>query len=166
MTFEDGKSKINYPQTAPPEAIIKTLRKEYARRLLMYELHMSEAKTENKAVECEKKKELREYFMSTANRRNFIMRCCLANLNDQSISVPETTKLLGMSDQGMTAMIRNCVQKGWILLAKNKHGHRWVNATEITIETWLDYADYVSIMSNKFDFVYLNASRKALGDLA
>ena len=57
-TFGDGKSKITYPQTAPPEAMTTTLRKEYARRLLMYELHMSEAKTENKAVECEKKKKL------------------------------------------------------------------------------------------------------------
>lgn len=164
-TFGDGKSKITYPQTAPPEAMTTTLRKEYARRLLMYELHMSEAKTENKAVECEKKKEIREYFMSTANRRDFIMRCCLANLNEQYISVPETTKLLGMSDQGMTTMIKNCVQKGWILLDKNKYGHRQVKATEITIETWLDYADYVSIISNKFGFVYLNASRNTIENL-
>ena len=163
--FGDGKSKFTYPQTAPPETIVNTLRKEYARRLLMYELHMSEAETENKAVECAKKKEIREYCMSTANRRKFIMHCCLANLNDQCVSVPETTKLLGMSDQGMTDMIKNCVLKGWVLLEKNKSSHRWVKATEITLETWFDYADYASIMSNKFDFVYLNASRDTIENL-
>ena len=58
--FGDGKSRFTYPQTAPPEAsenfiAAQALRKEYARKLLMFELHMSGRNNDNKAVECEQK---------------------------------------------------------------------------------------------------------------
>mgnify|MGYP001196689753 CR=1 FL=1 len=140
----------------------QALRKEYARKLLMFELHMSERNNDNKAVECEQKAKIRTYCMSTPNKRNFIMHCCLATLNNKCISVAETTKLLGMSDAGVTLIINECFDAGWILLDKDKSGCRRVKATEITIETWLDYADYVNIMVDKFDFVHINASRRAM----
>tara|TARA_R110002012_G_scaffold51785_6_gene133490 strand:+ start:1259 stop:1729 length:471 start_codon:yes stop_codon:yes gene_type:complete len=141
---------------------IQALRKEYARKLLMLELHMANKKNDNTAVECDVKEGIREYCMSTPNRRNFIMHCCLATLNNKCISVSDTQKLLGMTDPGMRDMIKECVEKKRILLEKNKAGHRRVKATEITLETWMDYADYMNIMVDKFDFVHINASRRAM----
>ena len=141
---------------------IQALRKEYARKLLMLELHMSTVRNNNKASECDFKKDIRKYCMSTPNRRNFIMHCCLATLNNKFISVSETQKLLGITDPAMRAMIEECVDKKRIMLGKNKAGHRRVKATEITLETWMDYADYMNIMVDKFDFVHINASRRAM----
>tara|TARA_R100001163_G_C5064314_1_gene201885 strand:+ start:2006 stop:2470 length:465 start_codon:yes stop_codon:yes gene_type:complete len=141
---------------------IKALRKEYARKLLMYELHMLGAENNNKATECKTKSEIRAYCMSTPNKRNFIMHCCLATLNNKCISVADTTKLLGMSDVGVKTMVDECFAAKWIELDKNKSGYRRVKATEITLETWMDYADYVNIMVDKFDFVNINASRRAM----
>lgn len=140
----------------------QALRKEYARKLLMLELHMSTVRNDNKASECKHKTAIRKYCMSTPNKRNFIMHCCLATLNNKCISVSDTTKLLRMSDAGITPIVNDCFDAGWILLDKDKSGVRRVKATEITIETWLDYADYMNIMVDKFDFVHLNASRRAM----
>ena len=140
----------------------QALRKEYARKLLMFELHMSGRNNDNKAVECDEKSAIRKYCMSTPNKRNFIMHCCLATLNNKCISVSETRKLLGMSGKGMTDMVNECFEAKRILLDKDTSGCRRVKATEITIETWLDYADYVNLMVDKFDFVHINASRRAM----
>ena len=140
----------------------QALRKEYARKLLMFELKMSEVNNDNKASECDEKRKIREYCMSTPNKRKFVMHCCLATLNNKCISVSKTQQLLGISRQGMSDMIKECVEAKRIMLDKNKAGHRRVKATEITLETWMDYADYVNIMVDKFDFVHLNASRRAM----
>lgn len=144
---------------------IQALRKEYARKLLMLELHMSTVRNNNKASECDEKSAIRKYCMETPNRRNFIMHCCLATLNNKCISVSQTQKSLGMTDPGMRNIVKECLEKKYILLDKNKSGHRRVKATKITLETWMDYSNYVSIMSNEFDFVSLNASLMTLQKL-
>ena len=143
----------------------EALRREYARKLLMFELHMAGPDNGNKASKSDRKAKIREYCMSTPNKRNFIMHCCLATLNNKCISVANTTKLLGMSDAGITPIVNECFEAGWILLDKNKSGWRRVKATEITLETWMDYADYVNIMVDKLDFVHLNASYRAMQNL-
>ena len=74
---------------------IGALRNEYARKLLMFELEMNKVDKKDRDVGCKIKKEIREYSMSSPNRRNFIMHCCLATLNNKCISVPETKHLLG-----------------------------------------------------------------------
>lgn len=140
----------------------QALRKEYARKLLMFELKMSEVNNDNKASECDEKRKIREYCMSTPNKRKFVMHCCLATLNNKCISVSKTRKLLCMSKVGMDSMVNECFEAKRILLDKDKSGHRRVKATEITLETWMDYADYVNIMVDKFDFVHLNSSRRAM----
>lgn len=140
----------------------QALRKEYARKLLMFEIHMQGSKNANQAQCNDEKSAIREYCMSTPNKRNFIMHCCLATLNNKCISVSKTEKLLGISRQGMSDMIKECVEAKWIMLDKNSSGHRRIKATEITLETWMDYADYVNLMVDKFDFVHLNASRRAI----
>ena len=56
----------------------QALRKEYARKLLMFEIHMQESENDNKASKCDEKRKIREYCMSTPNKRKFIMHCCLA----------------------------------------------------------------------------------------
>jgi len=165
--FGDGKSRFTYPQTAPPEAsenfiAAQALRKEYARKLLMFELEMNKANKKDRDVGCKIKKEIRKYSMSSTNRRNFIMHCCLATLNKKCISVPETKHLLGMSRQGMTDMVNECFEAEWILLDKDEAGFRRVKATPITLECWMDYADYVHSKVDKFDFVHINASRRAM----
>ena len=140
----------------------QALRKEYARKLLMLELHMSTVRNDNKASECKHKTAIRKYCMHTPNKRNFIMHCCLATLNNKCISVSKTRKLLDMSKVGMTTMVNECSVAKWILLDKNNSGHTRAKATEITIETWLDYADYMNLMVDKYDFVHLNSSRRAM----
>ena len=141
---------------------VAALRNEYARKLLMFELEMNKVDKKDRNVGCKIKKAIREYSMSSPNKRNFIMRCCLATLNKKCISVPETQKLLGMSRQGMTNMIKECVEPEWILLDKDEAGYRRVKATPITLECWMDYADYVHSKVDKFDFVHINASRRAM----
>ena len=148
--------------TEETKIAIAALRNEYARKLLMFELEMNKVDKKDRDVGCKIKKEIREYSMSSPNRRNFIMHCCLATLNNKCISVPETKHLLGMSRQGMTDMINECFEAEWILLDKDEAGYRRVKATTITLECWMDYADYVHSKVDKFDFVHINASRRAM----
>ncbi len=148
--------------TEETKIAIAALRNEYARKLLMFELEMNRVDKKDRDVGCKIKKEIREYSMSSTNRRNFIMHCCLATLNNKCISVPETKHLLGMSRQGMTDMVNECFEAKWILLDKDEAGYRRVKATPITLECWMDYADYVHSKVDKFDFVHINASRRAM----
>lgn len=141
---------------------IKALRNEYARKLLMFELEMNENNKESRKVECKTKAAIRNYSMSTPNKRNFIMRCCLSALNGKCISVADTTKLLGISSTAMDSMVNECFEAGWIEMDKDNSGYRRIKAKPITLECWMDYADYVNSVVDKFDFVHLNASRRAM----
>jgi len=135
----------------------QALRKEYARMLCKFEIKVA---TGERHVLCESKRAVQEYAMSTSNKRFFMVHNCLARLEGKYISVEETRKLIGVSRAAMDTMCNECHAAGWIFLDKNKRGHRRMKAADITLECWLDYADFINSLVDEMDFVHLNSSRR------
>tara|TARA_B100000530_G_scaffold232944_1_gene150863 strand:+ start:528 stop:1022 length:495 start_codon:yes stop_codon:yes gene_type:complete len=140
----------------------EALRVEYAKALCKFELKVQSG---DRPFTCEKKKAIREYAMSTPNKRFFVMRNVLSNLEGKCISVEATRKLLGVSRAAMDTMVKDCFEAKWIIVDKNGKGHRRMKAQKITVEAWLDYSDYINNLVDEMNFVHLNSSRRAMATL-
>ena len=128
----------------------------------MFDVEMTDDNKENRKVTCTTRSSIRNSSLSTPNHRHFIMPCCLSTLNNKCISVADTTKLLGVSSTAMDSMVNECFEAGWSEMDKDNSGYRRVKAKPITLECWMEYADYVNSMVDKYDLGHLNASRRAM----
>lgn len=144
----------------------RTLRTEYAKRLALYELELfGNNGTSSREVEDEELAQIREYSISTAHRRNFMMRCIVANLDNNYIEVGHTIELLGCSRAAMDTMIKECLEANWLTQKKNKQGYRRIQAADVVVDCWLGYADYVTELANSYDLNYLGTSAKKIRHL-
>ena len=141
----------------------QALRAEYARRLALYEIELY-GKSERPVGDNQAAK-IREYSMSSTLRRHFMMRCIVAYLDNVYIKVGHTIELLGCSRAACDAMIKECLDANWITQKKNKQGYRSIQATEVVVECWFGYADYVTELANEFDLNYLSTSAKKIRHL-
>lgn len=142
----------------------QSLRTEYARGLALYELELYGGKN-NREVEDDEAAKIRAYSMSSNLRRHFMMRCIVAYLDNAYIEAGHTIELLGCSRAAMDAMVKECLEAEWITQKKNKQGYRRIQATEIVVDCWFGYTDYVADLANKYDLNYLSTSAKKIRDL-
>lgn len=144
----------------------RTLRTEYAKRLALYELELlGNNGSSDREVEDEEAAQIREYSMSTIHRRNFMMRCIVANLDNTYIEVGHTIELLGCSRAAMDTMIKECLDANWLTQKKNRQGYRRIQATDVVVDCWFGYADYVTNLANQYDLNYLSTSAKKIRHL-
>jgi len=144
------------------EGARSTLRLEYARRLAAYEIELSEG---GRRIDSAELLKIQEYSMSTSLRRRFLMHTIVAHLDDNYANVSSTKKLLGTSRAAMDTMVKETGDAGWIHIKRNKQKHRSIQATEIVVECWLGYADFVTHLANKYNLNYLSNSHEKIGEL-
>jgi len=143
----------------------QALRLEYARRLAQYEIKLASTTDEERKVEEGEEAQIRNYSMSSPLRRNFMMRVIVAKMDDTYEQAGVTLQLLGCSRSALDTMITECKEAKWLNVRKNKQGYRGLQATDIVVECWLGYADYVTRIATEVDLNYLSYSARKIRDL-
>jgi len=124
------------------------LRLQYARNVSLLEIELNKGlpKAEDELLE-----ELLNYSASTSNRRNFLLHCIVAKIDNAYIAVGDTRKLIDISRAAMDIMIKECEDAKWISVKRNRQGHRRVQGTDLAVRSMLHYTDHLSKLVQKHD---------------
>ena len=131
------------------------LKNEWMRKQLSIEITTAEG---SRYIDNVTKRKIKEYSLSSQNRRKFLMYCIRAQLEDDFLSVPELIKLIGISRAGAENMVKECEEANWIIVKRCKKNRRSIQASEITVETYRDYCDWLWSIINKSEMRNLSAS--------
>ena len=91
--------------------------------------------------------EIIHYMLSTNLRWAFMLHAIIAGMDSTFVTVSDTRKKLGASRAAVDAMIKECQEAGWITVMRNKNNYRHVQATEISIQTLVKFAQMNSDLS-------------------
>jgi DNA-binding MarR family transcriptional regulator len=141
---------------------IKALRNEYARKLALFEFQTF---TGDREIGDSASKPLRDWSMSTRNKRQFFVLCTIATMHNHFYKTSKLRKLLGISRAALDTMIADCEAEGWIHVKRNKQGHRRIQATEIAVQTWLEYSNWIKETAFDYKFHHLHASIVAMREI-
>ena len=71
------------------------------------------------------------------------MYCIRAAIENDYLSVTNLIRLIGVSRAATETMIKECGQAEWIIIKRDKAKRRKIKATDITVETYADYCDWL-----------------------
>ena len=83
----------------------QALRLEYARRLAQYEIKLYGNSDNGRDIKNDEEAKIRDYSMSSALRRMFMMRVIVAKMDDTYEQAGVTLQLLGCSRSALDTMI-------------------------------------------------------------
>ena len=129
--------KINRKELASNKDALKN---EWMRKLLNIEIKTVEG---SRLIESVTKRKIKEYSLSSQNRRKFLMYCIRATIEDDYLSVTNLIRLIGVSRAAAETMIKECEQAEWIIIKRDKGKRRKIQASDITVETYADYCDWL-----------------------
>ena len=131
------------------------LKNEWMRKQLNIEIKTVEGA---RLIDNVTKRKIKEYSLSSQNRRKFLMYCIRAKLENDYLLVTDLIKLIGISRAGAETMIKECEQAKWIIIKRSNGNRRRIQAAVITVETYADYCDWLWRIINKSDMRNLSAS--------
>ena len=144
--------KINRKELASTKNALKN---EWMRKQLNIEIKTAEG---SRYVDNVIKRKIKEYSLSSQNRRKFLMYCIRAQLENDYLLVSELIKLVGISRAGAETMIKECEEAKWIIVKRCKKHRRKIQASDITVETYQDYCSWLWKIINKTDMRSLSGS--------
>ena len=144
--------KINSKELASTKNALKN---EWMRKQLNIEIKTAEG---SRYVDNVIKRKIKEYSLSSQNRRKFLMYCIRAQLENDYLLVSELIKLIGISRAGAETMIKECEEAKWIIVKRCKKHRRRIQASDITVETYQDYCSWLWKIINKSDMRSLSGS--------
>ena len=144
--------KINRKELASTKNALKN---EWMRKQLNIEIKTAEG---SRYVDNVIKRKIKEYSLSSQNRRKFLMYCIRAQLENDYLLVSELIKLIGISRAGAETMIKECEEAKWIIVKRCKKHRRRIQASDITVETYQDYCSWLWKIINKSDMRSLSGS--------
>ena len=131
------------------------LKNEWMRKQLNIEIKTVEG---SRYIDNVTKRKIKEYSLSSQKRRNFLMYCIRAQLENDYLLVSDLIKLIGISRAGAETMIKECEEADWITIKRDNGKRRKIQASDITVETYADYCDWLWGIINKSDMRSLSAS--------
>ena len=131
------------------------LKKEWMRKQLNIEIKTVEG---SRYIDNVTKRKIKEYSLSSQKRRNFLMYCIRAQLENDYLLVTDLIKLIGISRAGAETMIKECEEANWIIIKRCKNNRRQIQAADITVETYADYCDWLWEIIDKSNMRNLSAS--------
>ena len=131
------------------------LKNEWMRKQLNIEIKTVEG---SRYIDNVKKRKIKEYSLSSQNRRKFLMYCIRAKLENDYLLVSDLLKLIGISRAGAETMIKECQEANWIIIERCQSNRRRIQAADITVETYSDYCDWLWAIINEADMRSLSAS--------
>ena len=152
-------TKINRKELISAKTALKD---EWMRKQLTIEITTAEGA---RYVDDVTKRKIKEYSLSSQNRRKFLMYCIRAQLEGDYLTVPELIKLIGISRAGAETMIRECEEANWIVIKRCNRNQRRIQASNITVATYRDYCDWLWTIINKAELRNISASINELEKL-
>ena len=131
------------------------LKNEWMRKLLNIEIKIVEG---SRLIDNVTKRKIKEYSLSSQNRRKFLMYCIRAHLENDYLLVSDLIRLIGISRAGAETMIKECDEASWITIKRDNGNRRKIQASDITVETYADYCDWLWGIINKSDMRSRSAS--------
>ena len=131
------------------------LKNEWMRKQLNIEIQTAEG---SRYVDNATKRRIKEYSLSSQNRRKFLMYCIRAQLESDYLLVSDLIKLIGISRAGAETMIKECEEANWIKIKRGNGNRREIQAADITVETYADYCSWLWGIINESDLRSLSSS--------
>ena len=131
------------------------LKNEWMRKQLNIEIKTVEG---SRFIDNVTKRKIKEYSLSSQNRRKFLMYCIRAQLENDYLLVTDLIKMVGISRAAAETMIKECEQANWIKIKRSNGNRRRIQAADITVETYADYCGWLWEIINKSDMRNLSAS--------
>ncbi len=133
----------------------RALKNQWMRKQLDIEIKTSEG---SRYIDDAVKRKIKEYSLSSQKRRKFLMYCIRAKLENDYLVVTQIIKLVGISRAGAETMIKECHEANWIKVERSNGNRRMLQASNITVETYADYCDWLFKFINELDMRNLSAS--------
>ena len=105
-------------------------------------------------------KPLRDYAMSTRNRRLFCLLMTRAKLDNSFIYPSSVAKELGISRNAIDTMIRETQEAGWITVERDQNQYRKIIGSQIMVDVYISYSNAVADFCQENDLAGLNLARK------
>ena len=115
-------------------------RREWTKKNLEVEIKIAEG---GRGTFSTEERKIKEYSISSINRRRFLMYIIRATYEDTSLTVTQLVKLLGCSRQAIETMIIDCADAKWIKVEKSERNLRSLTANKILIESYEKYTDWL-----------------------
>jgi len=115
-------------------------RREWTKRNLEVEIKIAEG---GRITFSTEERKIKEYSISSINRRRFLMYIIRATYDETSLTVTQLVKLLGCSRQAIETMIIDCADAKWIKVDKSERNLRSLTANKILIESYEKYTDWL-----------------------
>ena len=115
-------------------------RREWTKKNLEVEIKIAEG---GRITFSTEERKIKEYSISSINRRRFLMYIIRATYEDTSLTVTQLVKLLGCSRQAIETMIIDCADAKWIKVEKSERNLRFLTANKILIESYEKYTDWL-----------------------
>ena len=131
------------------------LKNEWMRKQLNIEIKTVEG---SRFIDNVTKRKIKEYSLSSQNRRKFLMYCIRAQLENDYLLVTDLIKLVGVSRAAAETMIKECEEANWIIIKRGDGNRRRIQAADITVETYADYCDWLWKLIYESDMRNLSAS--------
>ena len=131
------------------------LKNEWMRKQLNIEIKTVEG---SRFIDNVTKRKIKEYSLSSQNRRKFLMYCIRAQLENDYLLVTDLIKLVGVSRAAAETMIKECEEANWIIIKRGSGNRRSIQAADITVETYADYCDWLWKLIYESDMRNLSAS--------
>ena len=131
------------------------LKNEWMRKQLNIEIKTVEG---SRFIDNVTKRKIKEYSLSSQNRRKFLMYCIRAQLENDYLLVTDLIKLVGVSRAAAETMIKECEEANWIIIKRGSGNRRRIQAADITVETYADYCDWLWRLIYDSDMRNLSAS--------
>ena len=131
------------------------LKNEWMRKQLNIEIKTVEG---SRFIDNVTKRKIKEYSLSSQNRRKFLMYCIRAQLENDYLHVTDLIKLVGISRAAAETMIKECDDADWIIVKRGNGNRRRIQAADITVETYADYCDWLWRLIDESNMRNLSAS--------
>ena len=131
------------------------LKNEWMRKQLNIEIKTVEG---SRFIDNVTKRKIKEYSLSSQNRRKFLMYCIRAQLENDYLLVTDLIKLVGVSRAATETMIKECEEANWIKIKRGTGSRREIQAADITVDTYADYCSWLWGIINESDLRGLSAS--------
>ena len=115
-------------------------KREWTKKNLEVEIKIAEG---GRITFSTEERQIKEYSLSSTNRRRFLMYIIRATYEDTSLTVTQLVKLLGCSRQAIETMIIDCADAKWIKVEKSERNLRSLTANKILIESYEKYTDWL-----------------------
>ena len=86
------------------------------------------------------------------------MYCIRATIENDYLFVTKLIRLIGVSRAATETMIKECEEANWIIIKRANGNRRKIQASDITVETYAEYCDWLWKIIDESNMRHISAS--------